>query len=443
MENTTSKCVMVLDENLPLGLLANTAAILGITLGKHMRSGRRGRTRWFRQGPSGHHYVSVPILRGDAERIRAIRETLYGVDYQDVIVVDFFRCGPVLQNYGGIHRQGGAERTKANGGISALYLCGPKAGQQTDRKYAAAAMRALVSLQMQECLERLRHSLHFSYGDLGQDVFQKNGDPFSHLFYAFLSIAPYIKSLPRHRASLPLLFERRAGCTGEERVDLPFVFGRIHGAGDVGEVPAGRQVRPHGIEDAALESTSPATCPGVRACAGQGAGQACQAAAARTSSRMVLGVPPQSRFGRRAQNSGGVLSTRRLASSLMPRSRGWYVSLAARTGTPSSTSASVLPPRPAQASHTGAFPAARPALPGRAGFPRPVSTACPAAGSPAYAPAGCRARSGLPKIPTASPSLHRKSRRALPIRPGRRSPGRKGTARRRRPAQTFSAFSGP
>ena len=27
---------MVLDENLPLGLLANTAAILGITLGKHM-----------------------------------------------------------------------------------------------------------------------------------------------------------------------------------------------------------------------------------------------------------------------------------------------------------------------------------------------------------------------------------------------------------------------
>ena len=36
MESTTSKCVMVLDENLPLGLLANTAAILGITLGKHM-----------------------------------------------------------------------------------------------------------------------------------------------------------------------------------------------------------------------------------------------------------------------------------------------------------------------------------------------------------------------------------------------------------------------
>ena len=30
------KCVIVIDENLPLGILANTAAILGITLGKHV-----------------------------------------------------------------------------------------------------------------------------------------------------------------------------------------------------------------------------------------------------------------------------------------------------------------------------------------------------------------------------------------------------------------------
>lgn len=30
------KCVMVLDEELPLGMLANTAGIMGITLGKHL-----------------------------------------------------------------------------------------------------------------------------------------------------------------------------------------------------------------------------------------------------------------------------------------------------------------------------------------------------------------------------------------------------------------------
>ena len=34
MDLENEKCVMIIDENLPLGLIANTAAILGITLGK-------------------------------------------------------------------------------------------------------------------------------------------------------------------------------------------------------------------------------------------------------------------------------------------------------------------------------------------------------------------------------------------------------------------------
>ena len=36
MNLQNEKCVMVIDENLPLGLIANTAAIMGITLGKEM-----------------------------------------------------------------------------------------------------------------------------------------------------------------------------------------------------------------------------------------------------------------------------------------------------------------------------------------------------------------------------------------------------------------------
>ena len=36
MDQQNQKCVIILDEGLPLGLLANTAAILGITLGKKM-----------------------------------------------------------------------------------------------------------------------------------------------------------------------------------------------------------------------------------------------------------------------------------------------------------------------------------------------------------------------------------------------------------------------
>ena len=34
MDINNNKCVMVLDADLPLGLLANTSAILGFTMGK-------------------------------------------------------------------------------------------------------------------------------------------------------------------------------------------------------------------------------------------------------------------------------------------------------------------------------------------------------------------------------------------------------------------------
>ena len=100
MESTTSKCVMVLDENLPLGLLANTAAILGITLGKHMPEAVGADVL---DGSGKAHLgiitFPVPILRGDAEQIRAIRETLSGVDYQDVIVVDFSDVAQSCKTY--------------------------------------------------------------------------------------------------------------------------------------------------------------------------------------------------------------------------------------------------------------------------------------------------------------------------------------------------------
>ena len=36
MDYQNEKCVMVMDEQLPVGMLANTAAILGITLGQKL-----------------------------------------------------------------------------------------------------------------------------------------------------------------------------------------------------------------------------------------------------------------------------------------------------------------------------------------------------------------------------------------------------------------------
>ena len=55
MDLQNEKCVMVIDENLPLGIIE----------------------------------FPVPILKGSTETIKEIREKLYQPDFQDLTVVDF------------------------------------------------------------------------------------------------------------------------------------------------------------------------------------------------------------------------------------------------------------------------------------------------------------------------------------------------------------------
>lgn len=85
-----AKCVMVLDGELPAGLIANTAAILGVTLGKELPEavGPGVRDR------SGREHLGiiefpVPVLRSTPEGIRALRERLYEPEFQDLTAVDF------------------------------------------------------------------------------------------------------------------------------------------------------------------------------------------------------------------------------------------------------------------------------------------------------------------------------------------------------------------
>lgn len=85
-----TKCVMIIDENLPLGILANTAAILGITLGKHAPE-LVGKDATDASGQShlGIITIPVPILKGNKEILRELREKLYTSGYDDIIVADF------------------------------------------------------------------------------------------------------------------------------------------------------------------------------------------------------------------------------------------------------------------------------------------------------------------------------------------------------------------
>ena len=94
------KCVVVLDGDLPLGFLANTAAILGVTLGKELPEvvGPGVRDR------SGREHLGiiefpVPVLRSTPEGIRALRERLYEPGFQDLTAVDFSDVAQSCKTY--------------------------------------------------------------------------------------------------------------------------------------------------------------------------------------------------------------------------------------------------------------------------------------------------------------------------------------------------------
>ena len=100
MDLQNEKCVMVINEYLPLGIIANTAAIMGITLGKKMPevvgadvTDKTGREHL------GIIAFPVPILKGNAESLKAIREKLYEPEFSDLTVVDFSDLAQSCKTY--------------------------------------------------------------------------------------------------------------------------------------------------------------------------------------------------------------------------------------------------------------------------------------------------------------------------------------------------------
>lgn len=90
MDEQNMKCVIIIDENLPLGVIANTSAILGITLGKNIPSVVGENVH---DASNSNHLgiikIPVPILKGSREMLKKLREKLYGHNFEDIIVVDF------------------------------------------------------------------------------------------------------------------------------------------------------------------------------------------------------------------------------------------------------------------------------------------------------------------------------------------------------------------
>ena len=126
MDRKDEKCVMILEENLPLGLIANTAAIMGITLGKKLPeivgtdvADRSGNVHL------GIIEFPVPVLKASCDTIKAVRERLYRPEFQELTVVDFSGLAQGCRTYDEfIQKMGQAsEETLEYLGVA---ICGPK-----------------------------------------------------------------------------------------------------------------------------------------------------------------------------------------------------------------------------------------------------------------------------------------------------------------------------
>lgn len=94
------KCVIVLDETLPLGLLCNTAAILGVTLGRQVPS-LVGRDVTDGNGTRhlGITELPIPILRAPTEALRTLRARLRQPEFQGLTAVDFSELAQSCRTY--------------------------------------------------------------------------------------------------------------------------------------------------------------------------------------------------------------------------------------------------------------------------------------------------------------------------------------------------------
>lgn len=85
MNATNKKCVMVINPDLPLGLIANTAAILGCTLGKNngevVGEDLRDASGTIHLGIVN---IPIPVLSGCADYIKQLQNTIRK-DYSDAI----------------------------------------------------------------------------------------------------------------------------------------------------------------------------------------------------------------------------------------------------------------------------------------------------------------------------------------------------------------------
>ena len=126
MDVQQDKCAIILDKSLPQGVAANTAAILGITLGRRVPDAVGEDVE---DGSGCRHLgivrVPVPVLAADTRELGQLRQRLAQPEFDQVTVVDFTQLARSCRVYdefmGKMERTGPEDLTYLG-----LALCGPK-----------------------------------------------------------------------------------------------------------------------------------------------------------------------------------------------------------------------------------------------------------------------------------------------------------------------------
>lgn len=125
------KCVLVLDADLPTGVLANAAAILGVTLGARFpQLIGPDVTDGDREIHPGIITLPIPVLKSDAAGLRALRGRLRDPAFAGIFAADFSDVAQRCRTYPE-YISSSAEAEERKFTYLALLLFGPK--QQVNR----------------------------------------------------------------------------------------------------------------------------------------------------------------------------------------------------------------------------------------------------------------------------------------------------------------------
>ena len=100
LDGKAMKCVMIIGDDLPVGVTANIAGIMGMSLGK-IKPEIVGIDATDAEGciHKGLIQFPVPILKGSRENLKKIRQKLSEQDFNDLNVIDFSNIAQESMTY--------------------------------------------------------------------------------------------------------------------------------------------------------------------------------------------------------------------------------------------------------------------------------------------------------------------------------------------------------